>query len=114
MQRTIEVDLDGTFRVLNNLVIAEQLETSEAPWMISGFSLRIFSPRTNAAGTRVQLTSDFVNLLPDREILVEAAEEYGGGGAIHNSVSLLDKLIRIVDGADLATTGTAIVTFTWA
>lgn len=114
MQRTTEIDLTGTFQVLKDLVDVALAANSEAPWMDVGFDLTIFSPRTNASGTRVQVTSDFVNEVPQDEILTEASQVYQAGGSIHNSVSLLDKMVRIVDAADAATTGTAVITYEWA
>lgn len=114
MQRTVEVDLTGNFQNLKTLVDATLESNGEPPWMPNGFDLEVYSPRSNADGTRVQLTSDFVNEIPNKEILKEASETFQAGGAIHNSVTLIDKMIRIVDASDLATTGKAVITFEWA
>lgn len=114
MQRSKSIALTGTYQNLKTLVSAALVSDGEAPWMDSGFALEIYSPRTNASGTRIQTTSDPIDQIAAKEALPEASIDYNSGGAVHNSVTLLDKLIRIVDSADLSTTGTAVVSFEWA
>jgi len=114
MQKSQSINITGTYQNLDALVVAALLAAGKPPWFKSAFSLRIFSPRTNAAGTRIQVTSDLVGGIADRELLPEVTEEWTAGGAIHNSETMLDKQIRILDGADVATTGTAVVSVTWA
>lgn len=114
MQRSVAINLTGTYQLLKTLVAASLTANNEAPWMDSGFNLKIYHPRTNADGCRIQVTSDFIGSIADREILKEASEEWNAGGATVNSVSLLDKRVRILDNADASTTGTAVVTLDWA
>lgn len=109
MQRTVSINLTGTYQNLKTLVDAAVLANGEAPWDKFGYLLSVYSPRTNASGTRIQLTSDLVNKVADKEILVEASDSYSAGGASHNSIILSDKLIRILAGDDSATTGTGVI-----
>lgn len=113
MQRSKEIDLTGTYQNLTTLVNTALDADGEARWEKSGHTLTFYNPRTNTA-SRIQITSDGIDKKAEKEILVEQSDGYNSGGAVHNSVVLIDKLIRIVDLADAAMTGTCIVSFEWA
>lgn len=115
MQRSKQINITGTFQNLNTLVQAAIIAAGEPALQINSFhTLTIRNDRSNTAGNRIQLSFDFINDTVDAEILVEDEKAYSEGGKTNNSASMLDKQIRMVDGSDVATTGTATIIMEWS
>src|SRR4051812_42303738 len=67
-------------------------------------SLEIISPETNADGSRLEITSDPVNLEPAYRLLKEEHQSFNA--SCYNNMSTMDKWVRLVDEAGNPIDGT--------
>ena len=107
MMRTTQVPLTGVYQNLADLIAAKMVTLSKGNWPSFGQFLELISEKSNAGGTRVQITSDPTGTPdPAYELLTEQTQPFiNTGGSRRNSISTLDKYARIVDAAGVATTG---------
>jgi|ERR1044071_8365890 hypothetical protein len=103
----------GDWAKLSTL-IAAALATDDKPnFPTVCQSLEIISPESNADGTHVDITSDLVDKDIAYRLLKEESKLFESP-LRSNNISTMDKLIRIVDAADVVTAGTARVVLNFA
>lgn len=102
MQRTVTITL-ADWTSLKSLIAA-----ATGGWTNPTFGqyLEIIPSDDNAPTSRVEITSDLANKVPAYRLLPEQSQSFVNHAG-RNTISILDKMVRIVDGAGVVTTGTA-------
>lgn len=112
MQKTIPVTVNSNSSVktnkwenLDSLVQAALATANRSAIFPFGQQISVLF-RRGTAGLRLQGTSDPNSTLPAWERLVEETKDFTNtGGTSKNTISLRDKYVRVVDGADTAVDG---------
>lgn len=107
--RNVTVDL-ADWTLLSTLIATQDINLSK---LTNCQKLEIISPDSNADGTKVQITSDFVNKDIGYSLLKEEGQVFESP-LRSNNISTIDKKLRIVDAANVVTAGTARIILNYA